>query len=181
MRPYFEKMPEFGKPLCDNVKNKMEESVAQIKEVEKGLADAVEKVKSAGLPAEKLNKRGEMTVHQRLEYLLDSDTWCPLHTLYDPMEEASGTTGVVDGLGRINGKWAVVIGFDNKVMAGAWIAGQADNLVVKANDHGPLAVDPGETVNDPCCALLVKLGIEEGVEWAPGSGINEIIYSFPDR
>jgi glutaconyl-CoA decarboxylase len=129
MRPYFEKMPEFGKPLSDSVKKKMEESVAQIKEVEKGLAQAVEEVKNAGIPAEKVNKRGEMTVYQRLEYLLDPGTWCPLHTLYDPMDEASGTTGVVDGLGRINGKWAVVIGFDNKVMAGAWIAGQADNIL----------------------------------------------------
>ena len=28
-------------------------------------------------------------------------------------------------IGKIEGKWAVIIGFDNKVMAGAWIAGQA--------------------------------------------------------
>jgi glutaconyl-CoA decarboxylase len=34
---------------------------------------------------------------------------------------------VIDGLAKIGGKWAVVIGFDNKVMAGAWISGQADN------------------------------------------------------
>jgi len=129
MRPYFEKMPEFGKPLSDNVKKKMEESVAQIKEVEEGLAEAVQKVKEAGIPAEKLNKRGQMTVYQRLEYLIDPGTWCPLHTLYDPMEEESGTTGVVDGLAKISGKWCVVIGFDNKVMAGAWIAGQAENIL----------------------------------------------------
>jgi glutaconyl-CoA decarboxylase subunit alpha len=45
------------------------------------------------------------------------------------MDEESGTTGVVDGLGRINGKWCVIIGFDNKVMAGAWIAGQPLNIL----------------------------------------------------
>jgi len=45
------------------------------------------------------------------------------------MEEESGTTGVVDGLGRINGRWCVIIGFDNKVMAGAWIAGQSENIL----------------------------------------------------
>ncbi|OPY69687.1 MAG: Glutaconyl-CoA decarboxylase subunit alpha [Syntrophorhabdus sp. PtaU1.Bin050] len=45
------------------------------------------------------------------------------------MDEESGTTGVVDGLGRINGRWCVIIGFDNKVLAGAWIAGQADNIL----------------------------------------------------
>jgi len=129
MRPYFEKMTDLGKPLSDAQKKRMEESVKQIKEVEKELAEAVTKVKNAGLTAETLNKRGEWTVYQRIEYILDPGTWCPLHTLYDPMEEESGTTGVVDGLGRIGGKWAVIIGFDNKVMAGAWIAGQAENIL----------------------------------------------------
>ncbi|MCL5266034.1 MAG: glutaconyl-CoA decarboxylase subunit alpha [Chloroflexi bacterium] len=129
MRPYFEKMTEFGKPLSDGLKKRMEESVSQIKEVENGIAEAVEKVRNAGLPAETLNKRGEWTVYQRLEYLLDPGTWCPLHTLYDPMDEESGTTGVVDGIGRISGRWAVIIGFDNKVLAGAWIAGQAENIL----------------------------------------------------
>lgn len=129
MRSYFEKMTEFGKPLSDGLKQKMRENVQQIKGVEKEIAEAVEKVRKAGLPAEVLNKRDEWTVYQRLEYLLDAGTWCPLHTLYDPANEESGTTGVVDGLGRISGRWAVVIGFDNKVMAGAWIAGQADNIL----------------------------------------------------
>ncbi|MBI4525760.1 MAG: glutaconyl-CoA decarboxylase subunit alpha, partial [Deltaproteobacteria bacterium] len=129
MRPYFETMTEFGKPLSDAVKRRMQENAQEIKRAEKEIAEAIEKVKKAGLPAEVLNKRGEWTVYQRLEYLIDPGTWCPLHTLYDPMDEESGTTGVVDGLGRISGRWAVVIGFDNKVMAGAWIAGQADNIL----------------------------------------------------
>lgn len=122
-------MTEFGKPLSDSVKKRMQENAQHIKGAEKEIAAGVDKVKKAGLPAETLNKRGEWTVYQRLEYLLDAGSWCPLHTLYDPMDEESGTTGVVDGLGRIGGRWAVVIGFDNKVMAGAWIAGQADNIL----------------------------------------------------
>jgi len=129
MRPYFEKMTEFGKPLSDAQKKKMEGSIKQIREVEDVIAGEVERVKNAGMPAEKVNKRGSWTVYQRIEYLVDPGTWCPLHTLFDPMEEESGTTGVVDGLGRIDGKWAVIIGFDNKVMAGAWIAGQAENIL----------------------------------------------------
>ncbi len=129
MRSYFEKMTEFGKSLSDGLKQRMRENVQQIKGVEKEIAEAVEKVRKAGLPAEVLKKRGEWTVYQRLEYLLDAGTWCPMNTLYDPANEESGTTGVVDGLGRISGRWAVVIGFDNKVMAGAWIAGQADNIL----------------------------------------------------
>ena len=129
MKPYFEKMPDFGKPLTEQMIKRTEESVQKIKEVEKALAAAVEKVHNAGISTADINKRGEMTVYQRLEYLLDPGTWCPLHTLFDPMQEESGTTGVVDGLGRISGRWAVIIGFDNKVMAGAWIAGQAENIL----------------------------------------------------
>ena len=129
MKPYFEKMSDLGKPLTEQQIKKAEENVKQIKEVEKTVAEAVEKVKKAGLATEEINKRGEMTVYQRLEYLLDPGTWCPLHTLFDPMDEESGTTGVVDGLGKISGRWAVIIGFDNKVMAGAWIAGQSENIL----------------------------------------------------
>jgi glutaconyl-CoA decarboxylase len=36
---------------------------------------------------------------------------------------------VIDGLGKIAGRWAVVIGFDNKTMAGAWLAGQSENIL----------------------------------------------------
>src|SRR4030043_1930795 len=122
-------MNDLGKALTEQKIKNAEENVKQIKEVEKTIAGAVEKVKKAGLATEELNKRGEMTVYQRLEYLLDPGTWCPLHTLFDPMDEESGTTGVVDGLGRISGKWAVIIGFDNKVMAGGWVAGQSENIL----------------------------------------------------
>ena len=124
MRPYFQKMQDWGKPVKVNEKN-----AEEIKKVEAEIAALVEKNKNAGLAKEVLNKRGEWTVHQRLEYIVDPGTWAPLHILYDPMQEESGTTGVVDGLGRINGRWCVIIGFDNKVMAGAWIAGQSDNIL----------------------------------------------------
>ena len=124
MRPYFEKMQEWNKPVKVNAKN-----AEEIKAVEKDIEERVQKAKNAGLATETLNKRGEWTIHQRLEYIVDPGTWVPLHTLFDPMDEESGTTGVVDGLGRINGKWCVIIGFDNKVMAGAWIAGQPLNIL----------------------------------------------------
>ena len=127
MRPYFEKMTPFGKPLSDSQKESAKENVAEIKEVEQQVAEAIDAVKNAGLPAEIIKKRGQMTVWERLEYLIDPGTWCPLHTLYNPQANVEGTTGVIDGLAKINGKWAVVIGFDNKVIAGAWISGQADN------------------------------------------------------
>ncbi len=129
MRPYFEKMADFGTTLKKGQIKRTEENVTQLKEVESGIQDDVQKVKNAGLPEEKINARGQMTVFQRLEYLLDPDTWCPLHTLYNPLNNAAETTNVIDGLGKISGKWAVIIGFDNKYLAGAWIPGQSENIL----------------------------------------------------
>jgi len=129
MRPYFEKMPDFGRGLSEGQKKSNTENVTQIKEVENQVKAEVEKVKNAGLSTEKMNERGEMTVWQRLAYLVDPGTWCPLHTIFNPTNNPEGTTNVIDGLGKISGKWAVIIGFDNKVMAGAWLPGQAENVL----------------------------------------------------
>ncbi len=122
-------MTEIGKPLSQSKKKQTEQNVAQVKEIEKQLQEEIQKVKNAGLPTKKINERGQLTVWQRLEYLVDPGTWCPLHSIFNPADNEEGTTSVVDGLGKIGGKWAVIIGFDNKVMAGAWVAGQADNVL----------------------------------------------------
>lgn len=127
MHPYFKKMPSFGKALSDKKKEKALANRQAIEEVEALIAAEVERVKNAGLPAEMVHKRGQMTIWDRIEYLVDPGSFRPLHTIYNPRQNEEGTTGVVDGLAKINGKWCVVAGFDNKVMAGAWIAGQAEN------------------------------------------------------
>lgn len=129
MKPYFEKMVEFGHALKKGRIKSTEENLNSIKKIEEDVADEVNRVKLAGFPEEKINARGQMTVWQRLEYLVDPGTWCPLHTLYNPMNNAEGTTNVIDGVGKISGKWAVIIGFDNKVMAGAWLPGQSENIL----------------------------------------------------
>jgi len=133
MRPYFEKMAEFGRELSEGQKKSSEKNRKDIQAVEADLKKAVEAVKAAGFPEEKINARGQMTVWQRLRYLVDPGTWCPLHTLYNPEDNSEGTTNVIDGIGKISGKWAVVIGFDNKVMAGAWLPGQAENILKITN------------------------------------------------
>ncbi len=127
MKQYFEKMDDLGKPLKPAQIERMKENRAQIEAVMQSIDAEVERVKKAGIPAEKIRERGQMTVWDRIEYLIDPGTFCPLHTLYNPMDNEEGMTGVIDGLARISGKWCVLIGFDNKVIAGAWIAGQADN------------------------------------------------------
>ena len=127
MRRYFDEMEPLGKALTEKQIADAAENIAEIKKVEAQVAEAVEVVKSQGIPDEKIKARGQMTVWERIEYLVDPGTWTPLHTIYNPKFNVEEQTNVVDGLAKINGKWAVVIGFNNKVMAGAWIAGQADN------------------------------------------------------
>ncbi|MDP3284779.1 MAG: glutaconyl-CoA decarboxylase subunit alpha, partial [Desulfobacterales bacterium] len=68
MKPYFEKMPDFGRGLSEGQKKSNTENVTQIKEVENQVKAEVEKVKNAGMSTEKINERGEMTVWQRLAY-----------------------------------------------------------------------------------------------------------------
>jgi len=127
MRPYFQQMDPLGKPLKPSQIESMAGNRAQIEAVLKEVQAEVNRVRNAGLPAEKIHERGEMTVWDRIEYLVDPGSFYPLHTLYNPRDNEEGTTGVVDGLARIGGKWCVLIGFDNKVLAGAWIAGQPEN------------------------------------------------------
>jgi glutaconyl-CoA decarboxylase len=133
MRPYFEKMPNLGKELKDNRIARTQESRKQLEAVEADIAAARKARQEVGIPAEAINKRGSMTVWQRIDYLVDPGTWQPLHSLYNPEDNEEGTTNVVDGLGKIAGRWAVIIGFDNKVLAGAWIPGQADNILRVTN------------------------------------------------
>jgi glutaconyl-CoA decarboxylase len=129
MRPYFEKMTPIGKALSAAKLKEAEENVAQIRKVEEGLQQEIQKKKDAGLPAKKINERGQLTAWQRLEYLVDPGTFHPLHSIFNPKDNEEGSTGIVDGLAKIRGKWAVVIAFDNKVMAGAWVAGQSENIL----------------------------------------------------
>jgi glutaconyl-CoA decarboxylase len=129
MRPYFTHMAELGHALRKGEIKRSQGNVDELRDAEAEVAAAIEQVKNAGFPTERINARGQLTVWQRLEYLVDPGTWCPLHTLYNPLHNEEGTTNVIDGLGQIAGKWAVVIGFDNKVMAGAWLPGQSENIL----------------------------------------------------
>lgn len=129
MKPYFDTMEGFGKVLKPGRITRAAESAEALRRVEQRISDAAGRVESAGFSTEKINKRGWMTVYQRLAYLVDEGTWHPLHSLYNPLDNEEGTTNVVDGLGQIEGRWAVVIGFDNKVMAGAWLPGQSENIL----------------------------------------------------
>ena len=152
MRQYFEKMTEFGVALNKGQLLSSEQNLKNILEVEAGIDVEVEKVKNAGMPTEKINASGVMTVWQRLEYLVDPGTWNPLHTLFNPEDNEENTTNVIDGLAKISGKWCVVAGFDNKVMAGAWLPGQPENIL--------RATDLSKRLNIPLVWLVNCSGVK---------------------
>ncbi len=129
MPRYFQNMPKVGK----TIKTADIENVESIKIIEKEIQKVKDQIQSEGRSDESLNKSGQMTALQRIHELVDKGTWCPLNTLFNPEGNSNGSTGILKGLGRINGKWAVVVASDNKKLAGAWVPGQSENLI-RASD-----------------------------------------------
>jgi len=133
MRQYFEKMTPIGKGLTKNERERQEADAREIARVEQEVAQSIDKRKDTGIPTEKLHQRGEKTAWERVELLVDSGSFLPLNSLYDPEFNQEGTTGVITGLGKISGRYASIIASDNKVLAGAWIPGQREH-VFRAQD-----------------------------------------------
>ena len=125
MPSYFQSMPVIGKDLSAF----HEDNAAEIQAVEQEIHEIREAALEAGKSTEALNESGQWTAMQRIMELVDEGTWCPLNSLYNPQDNKNGSVGIVKGLGRIDGKWAVIIASDNKKLAGAWVPGQADSLL----------------------------------------------------
>lgn len=128
MPNYFQNMEQIGKELTKID----EENEKLVKDVEEEISKLIDEMHDAGTPDEKIAEKGQMTALERIAELIDEGTWCPLNSLYNPQEFATGT-GIVKGLARINGKWVVVVASDNKKIVGAWVPGQAENLL-RASD-----------------------------------------------
>ena len=74
---------------------------------------------------ERVHARGRLTARERIQGLLDDgETLRELNTLVNHGREFSGRrasgAGVVTGLGRVHGRWLVVVANENTVAAGAW-------------------------------------------------------------
>jgi len=153
MKRYFEKMTPLGKEITEYEIGLMEENFHQIKGVEKEIAQAAEKVKQTGLPVETIHSRGEKTVYERIELLVDDESsFFPLNTLYDPEGNEEGTTGVVTGIGKIAGRCAVIVASNNQILAGAWLPGHAEKIF--------RAQDISEQLRIPLVWLLECSGIK---------------------
>ena len=166
MRPYFQKMSPIGRELKENEREREEANALEIAKVEKEVAKAIEKRKLTGIPAEKIHERGEKTAWERIDLLVDPGTFLPLNSVYDPEFNQEGTTGVITGLGKISRRYASIIASDNKVLAGAWIPGQAEHVF--------RAQDIAECLNIPLVWVLncsgVKLTEQEKVYAGRRSG-----------
>jgi glutaconyl-CoA decarboxylase len=62
----------------------MQTNVVQAEAIMKEIDAEVERIKNFGIPAAKVHERSEMTVWDRIEYVVDPGTFCPLHTIFDP-------------------------------------------------------------------------------------------------
>jgi len=166
MRPYFQKMSPMGRELKESEREREEANALEIAKVEKEVAEAIEKRKVTGIPAEKIHERGEKTAWERIDLLVDPGTFLPLNSVYDPKFNQEGTTGVITGLGKISRRYASIIASDNKVLAGAWIPGQAEHIF--------RAQDIAECLNIPLVWVLncsgVKLTEQEKVYAGRRSG-----------
>ena len=126
MPGYFQNMPTVGKPLV----NANPENVESLKAVENDIHAKIEQILANGIVTEeKLNARGQLSAMQRINSLIDAGTWCPLNSLFNPEDNKMGSTNIINGLGRVGGKWVYIVASDNKKMAGTWEPGQAENLI----------------------------------------------------
>ncbi|MGE4276498.1 MAG: acyl-CoA carboxylase subunit beta [Lawsonibacter sp.] len=147
MPRYFQNMPVVGKPVRPNSEN-----VEELRAIEDDIHAHIVAALSAGKKDEELNEKGQMTAMQRVTMLVDPGTWCPLNSLYNPQDNKNGSTSIVKGLGRVNGKWCCIIASDNKKHAGTWVPGQADNLLRGS--------DTAKRLRIPVVYLLNCAGVE---------------------
>jgi len=147
MPGYFQNMPVVGKAVRPNAEN-----VAELKAIEAEIDAKIAEGLANGKPDEAMNEKGQLTAMQRIALLVDEGTWCPLNSLYNPENNKTGTTSIVKGLGRVNGKWCCIIASDNKKHAGTWVPGQADDLIRGS--------DTAKRLRIPLIYLLECAGVE---------------------
>jgi len=95
-----------------------------MRELVRNLRTLEEQIRAGGGPAkiEKQHKAGKLTARERIAKLLDPGPFFEVGLLvaYDRYDGEGPSAGVVTGLGRIEGRPAVVVANDATVKAGAW-------------------------------------------------------------
>ena len=138
MPRYFQNMPTVGKPVRANAEN-----VAELRAIEDDIHAHVVEGLNNGKADEAMNAKGQLTAMQRIALLVDPGTWCPLNSLYNPEHNKTGTTSIVKGLGRVNGKWCCIIASDTKKHAA--LAQIEATKGLRADPPGSVSVHYGVT------------------------------------
>ncbi|MBR0090799.1 MAG: glutaconyl-CoA decarboxylase subunit alpha [Lachnospiraceae bacterium] len=152
MPGYFRQMPQIGSALS----RRDEENEKAIRAIEDEIRQLAESAIAEGRSDESLAKSGQLSAMQRIRKLVDAGSWCPLNSLYNPYDNANGSTSVLKGIGKVNGKWAVIVASDNKKRAGAWVPGQPENLL--------RAADTAKILRIPLIYLLNCSGVQLDVQ-----------------
>lgn len=152
MPGYFQQMPVVG----ENLYMPDPENEEKLKAIEDEIADIRSAALAAGRSDESLNESGQMTPMQRILALVDEGSWCPLDSIFNPESNPNGSTNIVKGLGRIGGKWAMIVASDNKKLAGTWVPGQSENLI--------RASDTAKVLRIPLIYLLNCAGVQFDVQ-----------------
>src|SRR5213083_824883 len=86
------------------------------------LQDALDRAHAGGPDRhrEKAAEQGKVPVRERIERLLDADSFVEEALLANWEQEGLGADGVVTGLGRIGGRPVAVMANDPTVKAGSW-------------------------------------------------------------
>jgi glutaconyl-CoA decarboxylase len=129
MPRYFQNMEAIGESLFAVDP----ENTQTLKNAEQAVAERIQEILENGKATADLNSAGQLCAMQRIHELIDEGTWLPLNSLFNPQNNANGSTNIVKGLAKVSGKWVVIVASDNKKMAGAWVPGQAENLL-RASD-----------------------------------------------
>src|SRR3979409_2268663 len=98
---------------------------AHLRLIVEQLARLEARLREGGGPAriERQHKAGKLTARERIAGLLDADSYfleIGLLIAYDRYDGQAPAAGVVTGLGKIEGRPAVVVANDATVKAGAW-------------------------------------------------------------
>ena len=152
MPRYFQTMPQIGQPLLSNDSANEEE----LRGVEEEIAQLIYDAQTNGRSDESLNAAGQLTALQRIGELIDDGSWRPLNSLFNPGDNKSGSVSIIKGLGKVNGRWAVIVASDNKKLAGAWVPGQSEILL--------RASDTAKRLHIPLIYLLNCAGVKFDVQ-----------------
>ena len=106
-------------------RTKMPESRSRLRELTDEYLRLEEQLKLGGGPEKiaKIHKQGKLTARERIELLLDKDTYSQeigLLVAYDEYEGQAPAAAVVTVVGKIEGRECVVVANDATIKAGAW-------------------------------------------------------------